>query len=221
MKNRTPAIALTLILAFFGLLSACGRGVPQGANIVVAGDSVMAWNRGAGSGVADQLAAQLGVPVGDLSLPLARVTNASGPLSIASQVRNQSTDWVVLNGGANDLRGDCGCNDCDAVLDQLIAADGRSGAIPQMVAGLRNRGARVIWADYYTSPRYAGTTCTAPYTELNSRLTRMAMADTGVTLVDMGDVISPTDAAMFDKDRLHPSPAGSARIATLIAPELR
>ena len=40
---------------------------------VVAGDSVMAWNRSSGASVADQLEARLGEPVGDVSLPLAQV----------------------------------------------------------------------------------------------------------------------------------------------------
>ena len=47
------------------LAAACGRGVPDDARIVVAGDSVMAWNRGQDAGIADALSRRLAQPVGD------------------------------------------------------------------------------------------------------------------------------------------------------------
>lgn len=208
------------ILLTLALLAACGRGVPDDARVVVAGDSVMAWNRGAGGSVADGLRARLGEPVGDVSLPLAQVAGGRGPLNIPVQLSGVRTDWVVLNGGANDLGRGCNCSDCGGVLDRLISEDGARGAIPALVADLRGRGSRVIWADYYTAPRYAGTTCEAPYRVLETRLRRMAAADGGVTLVDMDDVFRPDDPTLFDPDRTHPSVRGSQRIAALVAPLL-
>ncbi|MBY6152336.1 SGNH/GDSL hydrolase family protein [Vannielia litorea] len=203
------------------LLAACAPGVPDNARIVVAGDSVMAWNRGSGASVARALQARLGEPVGDVSLPLARVAGGSGSLNIPTQLSGVSAPWVVLNGGANDISASCNCTRCSPVLDRLISDDGRRGAIPALVASLRQRGSRVIWADYYTSPRFAGTACVAPYRELESRLGRMAARDAGVSLVDMDDVFSPADLSLFAADRTHPSPKGSARIAALVAPLLR
>ncbi|MHA7877017.1 SGNH/GDSL hydrolase family protein [Roseivivax sp.] len=210
-----------LIAALLCLASACGRGVPPGAEIVVAGDSIMAWNRIEGASVADGLEARLGQPVGDVSLPLARVTRARGALSIPNQLTGVSPTWVVLDGGGNDLRGDCGCNDCGAVLDRLLSPDGRSGAIAELVAAQRAKGARVLWADYYTSPIYAGTICRRPYDVLAERLTAMAEADPGVVLADMGAVMPPERAELFAPDRLHPSPQGSARIAAHLAEAMR
>jgi len=216
---------MRLFTAFFLVLltAACGRGVPDGARIVVAGDSVMAWNRGQDAGVADRLAQQLSQPVGDVSLPYASVTGStgSGPLDISRQVRSLSARWVVMNGGANDLGIGCSGTETGAILNRLISADGQSGAIPEVVAGLRARGVRVLWADYYTSPRYAGTPCGRVYDQMAGRTARMAAADAGVVYVDMGDVVSPTDLSLFARDRIHPSPAGSARIATLIEEALR
>lgn len=208
-----------MILAL-GLLAACGRGVPEQARIVVAGDSVMAWNRAEGGSVASGLQARLGEPVGDVSLPLARVAGGRGALNIPAQLSSINVDWVVVNGGANDLSGSCDCSDCGPVLNRLITADGSQGAIPALVADLRRRGSQVIWADYYTAPRYAGTACEAPYQVLENRLARMAQADSGVTLVDMDDVFRSDDLTLFASDRTHPSPKGSARIAGLIAPVL-
>lgn len=209
-----------LILLSLLVLSACGRGVPDGARIVVAGDSVMAWNRSAGASVADVLEDRLGVAVGDVSLPLAEVMGSVGPLNIPNQLDGVRAEWVVLNGGANDLSTGCDCTDCDEVLDRLITEDGRQGAIPALVAQLRQGGARVIWADYYTSPRFVGSECAQTYQQLEDRLVRMSARDPGVTLVDMDDVFDPGDLSLFAGDRLHPSKKGSARIADLIAPEI-
>jgi len=208
-----------LLLLSLLLLTACGRGVPDQARIVVAGDSVMAWNRSAGASVADQLEARLNEPVGDVSLPLAKVAGGAGPLNIPSQLEGITVSHVVLNGGANDLTS-CECGQCGPVLDRLISEDGTQGAIPALVADLRRRGSRVIWADYYTSPKYAGTACEPRYKVLESRLGRMAARDDGVTLADMDDALRPDDLTLFASDKTHPSQKGSARIADLIAPLL-
>lgn len=211
--NRWKILALCL-------LAACGRTVPEDARIVVAGDSVMAWNRNKGASVADALRARLKEPVGDVSLSLAQVAGGRGAFNIPTQLEGVRVEWVVLNGGANDLSGNCDCSDCGPVLDRLISDDGLQGAIPALVADLRGRGAQVIWADYYTAPRYAGTTCEAPYQVLEDRIGRMADADVGVTLVDMDDVFFAGDLSLFASDGIHPSEKGSARIASLIAPQL-
>lgn len=213
---RWIALALSLTL-----LAACGRGVPDQARVVVAGDSIMAWNRVEGASVADRLEARLGQPVGDVSLSFARVAGSSGPLNIPTQLNGVRADWIVLNGGANDLSAGCDCSACGPVLNRLISDDGQRGAIPALVRDLRGRGARVVWADYYTAPRYAGTGCEAPYEVLEARLSRMAAADPGVTLVDMDDAFTPTDLSLFAGDRTHPSAKGSALIADQILPVLQ
>nr|WP_116084669.1 SGNH/GDSL hydrolase family protein [Tropicimonas sp. IMCC34011] len=202
------------------LLAACGRGVPDGARIVVAGDSVMAWNRDQDASVADKLSARLGEPVGDLSMPGARMLGGVGPFNIPFQLDGVTAEWIVLDGGANDLRGTCDCSDCGPVLDQLISEDGIKGAIPALVSDLRRRGSRVVWADYYTTPLYAGTACEAPYRVLEARVQRMADADAGVDLADMDDVFRSDDLSLFDDDRTHPSLRGSSLIADLVAPLL-
>nr|WP_096707651.1 SGNH/GDSL hydrolase family protein [Phaeobacter gallaeciensis] len=203
------------------LLCACGRSVPDEARIVVAGDSIMAWNRSGGGAVADELERRLREPVGDVSLSFARLIGGGGALNIPSQLNGVAADWVVLNGGANDLSGSgCGCRVCDNVLDRLISESGTRGAIPELVAELRRRGSGVVWLDYYTAPRYAGTTCVAPYRILERRLDRMAAADQGVTVLDLDSVFRPDDLSLFSRDRVHPSRRGSGRIADLVAPVL-
>jgi len=148
------------------------------------------------------------------------VMGGAGPLNIPAQLDGVRVSHVVLNGGANDLTA-CDCGQCGTVLDRLISEDGTTGAIPALVADLQRRGARVIWADYYTSPKYAGTACEPRYKVLETRLRRMAARDPGVTLADMDDVFSPEDLSLFASDKTHPSQKGSARIAELIMPLLR
>jgi lysophospholipase L1-like esterase len=196
------------------LCAACGRGVPEDARVVVAGDSVMAWNRIEGASVADVVSQRLDVPVGDVSLPYAQIMDGRGALNIPHQLSDVSAEWIVVNGGANDIG--IACDGGLPVVTQLISEDGQSGAIPALVATLRARGSKVIWADYYTSPRFAGQPCAA-FERLEDRVARMAEADPGVWMVDMDDVLDPDDATLFDTDRTHPSPEGSARIGVLIA----
>lgn len=208
------------LILFVALLvcAACGRGVPDNAKVVVAGDSVMAWNRGSDASVADALARQLDVSVGDLSVPYARILSGRGPLNIRTQVDGLTAPWIVLNGGANDIG--ISCEGGLPTVGQLISNDGMRGAIPDMVAGLRAAGSKVVWADYYTSPRFAGRPCPS-YEQLELRLMRMAARDAGVVFVDMEDVIASNDTSLFDRDRTHPSPKASARIAALIADAMR
>ncbi|WP_293574907.1 SGNH/GDSL hydrolase family protein [Phaeobacter sp.] len=212
------------------LLTACGRGVPDDARIIVAGDSVMAWNRGANQSVAARLSARLQQPVGDVSLSFARITDGPsllnrGPLNITRQAEPLRAEWVILNGGANDLRANCGCQSCNATLDQLITRDASDGAIPTMVRKLRQTGARVIWVEYYTAPRFANSGCLRPYRQFEQRLARMAAQDAGVTLIDLDATFSPQNTALFAADRLHPSALGSdliaAAIAAVLQPQLR
>lgn len=214
---------LRIGLLFLALtLGACGRGVPDDARVVVAGDSVMAWNRVEGASVADGLSRALDVPVGDVSLPYASVSGVTGagPLNIARQVGGLDAPWVVVNGGANDLGIGCGRAN-QGMLEALITPDGSKGAIPNLVRGLTARGSRVVWADYYTSPKFAGTACARLYADMEQRLGRMAAIMPAVLMVDMGDVIATSDPAMFDSDRIHPSPEGSRRIAALVAEAIR
>lgn len=209
---RHTALAILLFCA------ACGRGVPDTAEVVVAGDSVMAWNRVAGASVADGLAAGLGVEVGDVSLPYAQLAAGRGALNIVRQVEGLGVPWIVLNGGANDIG--IACDGGTAVVQRLISPDASRGVIPEMVGKLRAGGSRVVWADYYTAPRFAGRPCPA-YDQLETRLSRLAAGDPGILFVDMDAVIASNDLTLFDADRTHPSPKGSALMAAAIARAMR
>ena len=204
------------------LLAACTGAAPPAGGVLAVGDSVLAWN-GEG-GIPESAAGALGLPVRDASVAGARVLG-SGFLGFVDSIPAQLEanrgpwDWVVLNGGANDLARACGTPGEDAILDALIGGGG-GGALPALVADIRRSGARVALVGYYGNPRGARTSFTAcgPVLErLDARLAALAARDSGIVFVDAGGAIDPARRGLYDADLVHPSPEGSARIGRALA----
>ena len=219
-------IRITLALLALALLFGCGepRSQGAGARVLVLGDSMFANNRASNKAVADVLETELGAAVLDRSVFAARyfyalpISGAAG-LRLTSQYREGDWDWVVMNGGGNDLLLGCGCSLCQGVLNRLVTADGRGGAIPSYVARIRASGARVVYAGYLRNPGM-GTPikhCGPAGNELDRRLTLMAGFDAGVTFVPMADLVPYRDPSYHAMDRIHPSFKGSRGIAGRLA----
>lgn len=212
-------------LLMLSLLSGCGdrTTTKPDARILVVGDSMLAWNSTLGSSVADVLSEDLRQPVVDRSVSGARmryalpVSGAAG-LHIPKQYRPGNWDWVVINGGGNDLWLGCGCLACAGTLNRLISEDGQSGTIPKFVARLRADGARVLYSGYLRTPGRNSPVdhCAKPGAELERRLALMAQADDGVTFLPLHDLVPHKDLSFHALDRIHPSPKGSAAIAARI-----
>ncbi|MEF3047885.1 SGNH/GDSL hydrolase family protein [Pseudotabrizicola sp. L79] len=223
-----PKIFLSILT--FLLLIGCGEAMGDGsqARIFIMGDSMLASNRGGNQAVGNVLETELGQEVIDRSVSAARyfyflpISGAAG-LSIPAQYRAGNWDWVVMNGGGNDLLFGCGCGLCQGTLDRLVSADGRSGAIPQQVAAIRQSGARVIYLGYLRNP---GTFtpikgCRAAGDELDRRIATMSTFDAGVTFVSLADLVPHGDWSYHQLDRIHPSVKGSAAIAKRVAAVIR
>ncbi|NEX47031.1 SGNH/GDSL hydrolase family protein [Pseudotabrizicola algicola] len=219
-------IRITLMLVALAALFGCGEPVAQGsaARILLLGDSMFATNRASNRAVADVLEAELGQEVLDRSVFGARyfhplpLTGAAG-MRLESQYREGDWDWVVMNGGGNDLLLGCGCSLCQGVLNRLVSADGRSGTIPAHVARIRASGARVVYAGYLRNPGM-GTPikhCGPAGNELDRRLALMAGFDAGVTFVPMADLVPYRDTSYHGPDRIHPSVKGSQGIGARLA----
>lgn len=233
-------MSLTRLTALLGLLltlTACvapeaGPGAPPdpGApKVLVMGDSMFSVNALAGQNVAAGLRAELGGAVTDQALPGARffyylpISGAAG-MRIPAQYRKGDWDWVVVNGGGNDILFGCGCTRCDkGYLDRLITRDGTRGAIPKLVASLRAGGARVAWAGYLRTPgvRSPIEDCNAIGDEFDRRLGAMAARDPGVIFVPMADLVPEGDLSFHGLDRVHPSAKGSRAIARRLAAAIR
>lgn len=206
------ALTLTLLTACASLPEVSDRN----ARILMMGDSVLAWNRSEDAGVADVVERQAGQAVLDVSVPGARMQQggfrAAIGFSIPDQYRNGAWDAVIVNGGANDFLGTCGCNQCGAVLERLVTKDypallDRLGSVPVFIVA------------YYGSVEGGGGSfdgCGDELLALERRLQALANARANVTQVSVRDAING-NPAFYDPDRVHPSPAGSKVIGTLVA----
>jgi hypothetical protein len=217
MMWRIALLILTLCLS-----SPAQAEVPR---VLVMGDSLMAINRLFGSSVAQSLSKQVGNPVQDnsalgaryfFSLPLLDIAG----MDIRSQFNGGPWDYVVMNGGGNDLLFGCGCGKCTLTLNRLISWDGMKGTIPNFVAKLRATGARVIYTGYLRTPGLISPveSCGPLGDEMDRRLALMASRDQGITFMPMSDLVTRDgDRSYHGFDLIHPSVKGSRAIAARIA----
>lgn len=214
------------VFALLLLLAGCGETVSRdgSARILLMGDSLMASHGLTGRSVSDNVEAELGEEVVDRSVPGARMryalplTGAAG-LSIPKQYRDGDWDWVILNGGGNDLWLGCACLLCDRKLDRLISSDGRRGTIPGTVSRLRQDGAQVLLVGYLRSPGLGSPIehCRDEGDALEARIARLAALDAGVHFLSLADLVPHGDRSYHAIDMIHPSVKASAAIGERIA----
>ena len=188
--------------------------------VLVMGDSFMTTNAGTKSAFPHVLEQSLGIKVRSQAVMGARygynlpLTGALG-MNIAKQYRKGNWDWVVMNGGGNDLWMGCGCTRCKRRLNRLISPDGLKGAIPSTVARARASGARVIYVGYLRSPGLGSPIehCRKVGDALEARIAVMAKHDPGVSFVSLADMVPHGDSSYHALDMIHPSPKGSAAAA--------
>lgn len=217
-----PILLSVLLVLALGLAARADEAKPR---VLVMGDSLMAWNGTRGAAVSDVLGKLLGVKVKDHAMAGARyfyhlpLTGAAG-LRISAQFRGGPWDYVVMNGGGNDLLFGCGCGACKRMLNRLIRADGRAGAIPELVAEMRASGAKVIYTGYLRTPGVTSPVeaCGPLGDEMDARLARMAEATEGVIFLPLADLVTKDgDTSYHAMDLVHPSVRGSRAIAARIA----
>lgn len=186
------------------------------------GDSVLSWN--GDNAIPEVTGRILGEPVDNNARAGARLTRSSLlARSVASQFRQGPWDWVVVNGGANDLNRDCRCASCAREIDAMISQDGRQGTWPDLVTGLQAGGARsVMIVGYYGPTGRGGRTdrCADELAIVDTRLARFAAARDGVFFVDADPVMGPGTPELFASDLIHPNAQGSAAIGARIAAEI-
>lgn len=188
------------------------------------GDSVLAWNKRAGGTIGDEVTRQTGMLHINRARPGARFTHRdpakrSEGYDIRAQYSPGPWDWVILNGGANDLLGECGCRRCAENLNGMIGPKGQGGDIPALITQIAGDGARIILLGYYNSNTRANpfSRCSDEVAVLNARLAALAAARPGVFFVDARDVIDPANPRHWFVDRVHPSALGSRRIGAQVA----
>jgi lysophospholipase L1-like esterase len=207
-------------------LFACAESVSRNPNsrILAMGDSLLATNQLTGQSITDAVEKQIGVKVIDRSVMGARILyglpiSGSLGLNITKQYRPGQWDWVILNGGGNDLWLGCGCIICDRKLNRLIAKDGSKGEIPKLVSKIRKSGAQVIYVGYLRSPGIASLIdhCRNEGNELESRIDAFANTDEGVHFLSLSDLVPNKDRSYHGPDMIHPSVKASKAIGAMIA----
>lgn len=218
------------ILRFKGLLASLGLvflTVPAFADaprILLMGDSFLAANGPSKKSVGDILAASLSANVKNNAIPGAKIIHnlpISGSVGfrISRQYRRGDWDWVVLNGGGNDLWFGCGCNRCDRRMDRLISEDGLSGEIPKLVNRLRESGARVVYVGYLRTPDMNSPIehCKDDGDALEARIAALAEQVDGFDFISNQDLVPAGDRSFHMRDMIHPSAKGSRAIAERVA----
>ncbi len=196
--------------------------------ILAMGDSMMAWHSVTKKSIAHAVGHTLGEPVASNAVSGARIlynlpiSGAAG-LKIASQYRKGDWDWVVLNGGGNDIFLGCGCGKCTRKLDKMISEDGKRGAIPMMVQDLRNKGAQVAYVGYLRSPGAWSPieNCRVAGDVLEARIAALAQLDHGIHFVSLTDLVPNGDRSYHAADMIHPSVKGSRAIGQRVAAVIR
>ncbi|KIN74338.1 SGNH/GDSL hydrolase family protein [Sulfitobacter guttiformis] len=224
MENKSNFSRLALVLSAVFFLNSCAGLAPRGGgDILVIGDSVMAWNRSSGQTIANVMEARLARDVTARAVPGAQFDNGSAIASavgfdIQAQYPGGQWNWVVMNGGANDMGfGDCGCGDCRPLVNKLISEDGQRGVIPSLIERVQRDGAKVLWMGYYNSPGTSFAGCVDDLANLEARIKRNLARNPDGYFLEGEDFIIKSDPSHFDKDETHPSPKGSAILGTALA----
>jgi len=218
---------VTRLFALFAvLLSGCAGPQPssENARILAMGDSLMAWNSISRKSISDTVAETLGEPVVNRSVSAARIiyhlpVSGSAGMNIRKQYKAGNWDWIIVNGGGNDLWLGCGCFACDRKLDKLISKDGRKGAIPGMLSQFRQTGAKVIYVGYLRSPGVGSAIehCREEGDILEQRIAELAETDSGIYFLSLHDLVPHGDRSYHAFDMIHPSIKASTAIGNKIA----
>lgn len=225
----------SLIIVCLALCLGCGSDeaeqpdgpeVPDDATIIAIGDSVMAWNSEEEASIPDVIGAELDRVVYNASVSGAYLTDdieGEEGMDIREQYVDNAWDWLVLDGGANDFNDECGCAACADILDEIISADGLTGALPEFVRGVVNQGVRVVVWGYYNVPasaEYGFADCNDLIDDYSERQALLAESHDSVWFVDGREAVDPGDLDNYDEDHAHPSPLGSQRVGEAIAEQI-
>ncbi|KIN65488.1 Lipolytic enzyme, G-D-S-L [Sulfitobacter noctilucae] len=216
---RLLLLALVLVLG----TGTPGLTDPDPPRILVMGDSFMTSNGSSQQSFSHALRRGLNAFVKSTAVTGAMyvyrlpITGVVG-LNITKQYRKGSWDYVVMNGGGNDLWLGCGCMRCAKRMARLISPDGTAGLIPDTVRQARAGGARVIYLGYLRSPGLGSPIehCKDEGAALEARLRNMARRDSGVSFVSLADLVPQGDRSFHALDLIHPSPKGSAAAAARV-----
>lgn len=234
-KAKSPSHLIFALLTSIAILTGCGEGGrseqkeppvsrSSAVKVLAIGDSLLAWHRLSRRSIIDKLEENLGAKVTDRSVIAARfnyvlpISGAMG-LNISKQYRPNNWDWVILNGGGNDLWLGCGCIACDMTIDKLISPNADAGKIPRLVARIRVDGAQVIFVGYLHSPSVFSIVdhCRDENIEFERRLSLLADKDSGFHFLRLSNIVPDGDRSFHSIDMIHPSTKATSIVGERLA----
>ncbi len=192
----------------------------RAGTLLAIGDSILQWNVGTGESIPEVVGSSTGLAVTNEAVSGAWLTNDGVFPSIPDQRVDGDWEWLLVNGGANDLAQRCRCQACDGVLDEMVTPDGARGILPALVAEATGDGSKVVLLGYPEFPdgaQFGLDDCDDELVELASRLATLASATAAAWFVNAADVVRADDAEAFIADLVHPTPEGGRTIGEYVA----
>lgn len=194
---------------------------------LVLGDSILAWNSLTCQDITDfaSLSPVINSYFKKNAFIGARLSNPYGIGDIRSLYEDGGAwEWVVINGGANDLRMECTTNtevgeSCDMSDQCWQIVDDLEQEMAQLIEHIQNDGppeTKVVIIGYYPLPEdaqggFAG--CNSYLLDLNSRYASLAHADPDVYFMDTSETMDyELYPERFTSDLVHPTPTGSEEL---------
>ena len=226
-----PLTRFAAICAFTALISPVQLLAQQtpAPRILAIGDSLMAWHTMTGQSIADVVGRELGEATVNRSIGGARMifripAMAEMGMRISSQYTEGDWDWVIVNGGGNDLWFGCGCKACEAKLDKLISSKAAGeGAIPETLDEVLESGAKVIYVGYMRSPGFDSVIdeCRDEGDELERRIEDYLGEVPNAYFLSLKTLVPMGDKSYHALDRVHPSLKASREIGQRVADLIR
>ena len=116
-----------IILVFFTYFCGCedvDRGSIKNAKILAIGDSIFEWHIWNQHSVPEQLGRELGISVYNNAISGSLITEET-PTGIRNQYIEGDWEWVVMDGGGNDLNILCQCDKCSETQEKVEAVQDR------------------------------------------------------------------------------------------------
>ena len=191
---------------------------PDDATMIAVGDSFLSWHKEDGLSIPEVAGRKRKGVMGNAAEPGAPVLG-SDDWTIPHQYDSGPWDWVVVNGGGNDIMDRCDCRNCGRVMDRIISHDGQTGALRRLVDQAVEDGAMVAIVGYMNLLPAAQESpqCNDELVTLRERKQAMADSIIAAIYVDASEAMDGSNARLYDDDNLHPSVAGSRAVGRMLA----
>ena len=180
------------------------------------GDSIFDWNDK--QSIPQVVGDELGMSVVNNAIGGSKVIGDEG---IPLQYEEGDWQWVLIDGGGNDLNEGCGCTDdevCNDIINDIIVEDGSGGLIYDVVERATEDGHNVALLGYYEdSVDSEFGNCNDELYVLRQRNTNLASLFETVIFVDPTEVVTPDMTEAYDDDLVHPSEEGGRIVGEFIA----